>query len=284
MKLKLICVYIATMLALMSCTPVDDSEYIAPLDPPYPIDAFGVTFEQSPLKVGSLSPIITTLMYELGYRDYQVVFSDVCDTVNIEDEQRAGTPIEPDLQTIAQLDPEVVFTFLPLNEQDTLAFESANVELIVLNNPKTIDELHGYALDLIAMMEGQLLFDINAPVYQNNFDSMMSQYENTGKSFLYVVDSDGIFATPDTFESDVLSVFGENAIVSYSNYTLPTEIIDDILENSPPDIIFYNNSLSSESVQELVGEGFNLVPIDPITFKLISNNLNELLDYTEQLF
>ena len=105
---KLVIILISTALFLCGCTKVteEDAEALpadntAVTEQPYPVTAGGLTFNSSPVTVGSLSPAVTEMLFELGFGDRIICRSEYCDyPESTENIPSVGSAVNPDIDGI----------------------------------------------------------------------------------------------------------------------------------------------------------------------------------------
>lgn len=218
----------------------------------YPATVLNVTVDQAPKAIASLSPAITQILVELGYQDKIVGYSKDCTVEGITDDQRIGTGLEPDFEKIGTLTvaPEIIFTTVPLTKVQFEKVSSVGIKVIVMPVVKSIDELKSRFVEIITAMEGEIAADttgaeISAKI-QKNIDHIVSKLPAEKPSFLYVSALDPIIATPDTFESSLLSVLGNNLAEGYTKYEVTAEQVTTL----NPDIIFFSSALNEEHIKE----------------------------------
>jgi ABC-type Fe3+-hydroxamate transport system substrate-binding protein len=107
-------------------------------------------FEQQPKRVVSLVPSITESLFELGFGSSVVGITDYCihPLEKLGGLPRVGGPKDPDVNKIAQLNPQLVFANQEENSQDSItSFQNLGIKVWV-SFPKNIDE----SLDVLRSM------------------------------------------------------------------------------------------------------------------------------------
>ena len=109
------------MLLLCSCTDIIENEDALPAaatmaEPqPYPVEEGNLIFNSSPVTVGSLSPAVTEMIYELGYGDRLICRSSYCDTPEaVLSLPETGSAANPDIDKIISYAPELLITQSPI--------------------------------------------------------------------------------------------------------------------------------------------------------------------------
>lgn len=213
-------------------------------DPNWPVSINDVDVKVKPSRVVSLSPALTELIYELGYQDALVGVSKQCD---FPDDARAlpacGTAQLPDLDQIEKLETELIFSSMPLTQEDTVAVQQMNAQVIVLPHADTFEELRQRYENAGALLggnedgyqNGSLVFDR----LQARLDALVSAADTieNKKSGIYLRMTPLMMATGDTFESSLLEDIGiTNDAQAYTGWEYPQEKAVDLY----PDVIFYD--------------------------------------------
>jgi iron complex transport system substrate-binding protein len=116
-------------LLLLSALPVRaQSSTAAPASPTPPVlrevvDEFGRTVRvpQLPSRIVSLAPSLTETLYALGVQDRLVGDTDYCDyPPEAQKKRKVGGPINPNLEEIAALHPDLVLVTKEINRLDTV--------------------------------------------------------------------------------------------------------------------------------------------------------------------
>jgi iron complex transport system substrate-binding protein len=132
----------------------------APVTPAPPamrevVDEFGRTLRvpQLPVRVVSLAPSLTETLYALGVQDRLVGDTDYCDyPPDAQKKKKVGGPINPNLEEIAALHPDLVLVTKEINRLDTVraldtlgipayATDARNVDEILSTTQKLADVL-----------------------------------------------------------------------------------------------------------------------------------------------
>ena len=153
---------------------------------------------------------------------------------------RMGTALEPDLNAIGILKPEIVFTSLPMTKAQMDRLDAVNIKVVVLPAITTLDELYSRILDIVALMDGQLERDSTGRAMVEEMKEKLAYIQSKApvrkQSFLYFTESGHITATGDTWESEILSLLGENLAAGMTGYTLT----DEELAGLDPDVLLYS--------------------------------------------
>ena len=119
------------------------------------VDEFGRTLRvpQIPTRIVSLAPSLTETLYALGVQDRLVGDTDYCDyPPDAQKKRKVGGPINPNLEEIAELHPDLVLVTREINRLDTVraldtlgipayATDAHNVDEIISTTQKLADLL-----------------------------------------------------------------------------------------------------------------------------------------------
>lgn len=267
---------LSLVIMLCGCTPTEEeipSEIIGSntVTAPalFPAEACGVTLEKAVEKAVSLSPALTEVICELGFKSSLVGISSYCDYPAELTAARVGSPENPDLDAIIALKPDAVFTLTPLSERETYILGQS--EIVVLNAPVPNDT-EGYSLmysEIAAAFFGKELVETeNNSTESNNRDpdnskptvrrsdkvgedALAALVKASGSaelgSFIYVTGKKTV-AGFDTFESSVLGLAGEN-ICKRTGYVTLEEYWEELTDLSPAYMIA-DSSITEEAIRE----------------------------------
>jgi len=120
----------AAALLLLGALPVRAQSFTPPPASAAPapamrevVDEFGRTIRvpQIPMRIVSLAPSLTETLYALGVQDRLVGDTDYCDyPPDAQKKRKVGGPINPNLEEIAALHPDLVLVTKEINRLDTL--------------------------------------------------------------------------------------------------------------------------------------------------------------------
>lgn len=233
-------------LSMTGCTGTTTDE----IEPkPYPVSVLNMKIENEPNAVASLSPAITQMLLELGFKDKIVGYSNDCVAENATDQNRIGTGLEPNLEAIGKVAPEFVFTNVPLAKEQLDKLDAVNVRVMVMptaNDEATIKQRY---VDLVTIMGGQFDGDTIGKGMVTEIERQLEFVKSNiaqRQSFLYIATLDPAIATEDTIQGVVASYIGDNVATGHSGYNVPKEAITALA----PQIIIYDESISPEAIKE----------------------------------
>lgn len=103
-----------------------------------------VTLEKKPEKLLSLGPNMTEIVFALGLGEQLVAVTDYCDypaeTAGIE---KIGSLTEPDLEKIAELDPDLVLASTHVSEDTMAKLDELHIPVLMLYDEHKLDGLKG---------------------------------------------------------------------------------------------------------------------------------------------
>lgn len=246
---------------------------------PFPAVSCGVKLEKAVEKAVSLSPAVTEIICEAGFRDKLVGVSDYCDFPEKLDLPKLGSTENPDLDAIIKLKPDAVFTLSLLSEREIYKLNQAGIKVLTADAPKNLEEYSAMYKEISSAFLG------NALANEQKGETMAlavgkrarSALENAAAAvelgtFVYVTEKLTV-AGADTFESAVLSLSGENLCKS-EGYVAP--------ENVQPDYIIASDKLNYETLANdavfsaMIYNGAKIVYVDATKFERPSSRTAEI--------
>lgn len=213
---------------------------------PFPVTIDGVAIYESPERIISLSPAFTEILFEFGYGDRLIGRSPHCNYptgVSSIEAFEVGSGF--DVDEILSAAPDLLLLSSPIAEISRVAILREGIAILVLPPPQSVEDfremyrLLGVILygGFIGEEMGDLAFLPLTQVLNN------SEAVNIG-SFVYVTENMA-FATGDTFESSVLSRFGDNLAKEGVGYQFNRE---QLLEEQP-DVILLSDVFTITDLQ-----------------------------------
>ena len=213
---------------------------------PYPITINDVEIEKSPEKIVCLSPALTEILYEMGFGERIIGRSSYCDYPSaVMSAEDVGSSANPNIDRIIQLQPDLVLTATAIASKDVLRMSEAGIKTLVISAPATIEQFSANYTALGLLMNG--LFTGTEKGEQAFADISKTLDNSTAVSFgkfVYITQNLTV-AGGDTFESAVLSCFGENLGADAEGYSFDKSLL---LENQP-DLILLNDNYTLEDLQ-----------------------------------
>lgn len=216
----------------------------------YPVTVFGVKFERSPSSVISLSPVITEMLVALGYEDRLIARTDGCDF----DERLASLPsigsgINPDIEQLVSLNPDLVLTVRPLSKQALEALGTHNIRAVTVPLANNLRELQSYYSAVGCIFAGTdpgiALGTSTVQPYIDKLINLQKSLPTEKINFLLLSDLSGTVITGDSFASSLLSYLGNNVAEdgTQNQYDINTALMTN------PDTIFIYNPFTLENLQ-----------------------------------
>ena len=283
-------IYILLMLVislpLISCQVPADIEDDTIENAAFPITIDGVTIENSPTNVISLSPAITEIIFEMGYENSLIGRSRYCDfPAEVEDIQSVGSGANPDIDAIAELAPDVVICGSALAQKDVAFLNGKGIDVVVIPIPKTISQFYkGYEI-IGTLFEGSIKgSNKGQETYEeikSKIDEEIEKHSDDRKTFAYITTSSYTVATGDTFEGEFLTIFADNIAANSSSYQYSLDEVN----KANPDVIYIHKSLDADKVskkKELANttavKNGDIIKIDNIYFERPSLRILELIE------
>ena len=214
----------------------------------FPAESCGVTLEKAPEKTVSLSPAITEIICELGFKDKLVGISDYCDFPEGLTAAKVGSTENPNIDEILKLKPDAVFTLSALSERETYTLNQANIAVLTAEPPKNMEGYSALYHEIAAAFYGkEQCGDEKGTLKAVKIGAdARTTMEKAAKavqleSFVYVTEKLAI-AGADTFEGAVFSLSGTN-LCKETGYVSTDNPGDTI-----PKYIIADDSLSSDEL------------------------------------
>jgi iron complex transport system substrate-binding protein len=235
----------------------DISETVYPVDI---TDSNGdvITIESEPEKVVSVAPNLTELIYELGAGDKLVGRSDYCDyPEEVSEVPSVGTIYEPNIETIIEMEPDVVVVSTHFDEENTAKLEELGIPVVTLYEETNVEGVY----DMITTFG--TLINRNAEAaqcvadMQDTIADVEAKVDGLDKPTVYYVVGYGEYgdytATGETFIAGMIDIAGGDNIAK--DATDWTYSLESLIE-ADPDIIVINeyskdDFMSQEAYSEL---------------------------------
>ena len=251
----------------------------------YPVTINDTVIKNSPERVICLSSSLTEMIFELGYGDRIIGRGSYCSypdsVLSLTD---YGKPASPDLEAIKRTAPDLLITATSIPSKDVTTLSDLGIPVLYIASPRSMDEFGRIYCALGMVFEG--LFDgeeAGNAVFNGIKTGLTTGGISLGK-FIYVTEG-GFIAGGDTFESSVLSLFGENAAASASGYGYDKSL----LKEDQPDVIIFNSNITENELlsDEVLGKldaavGGKMISVNSSYFESPSGRITALVnDLTE---
>ncbi len=245
----------------------------APQPEPFPMELCGQTLSAPVERAVSLSPALTEIMAELGYKDKLCGISDYCDYPEGMDIKSFGSAENPDIEGIIALKPDAVFTLTSLSERDIYSLKAADIAVIAPETPTDIDGFSSLYETVAAAFVGEAAAAAADVIAMSALESAAVPMG----SFIYVT-AKKTAAGADTFENAVLSLAGEN-LCTGSGYCSMDALID-----IQPDYIIADDTLTTsdlsvngEPYAQMIYNGAEVIFVPAVRFERPSMRTAEIL-------
>lgn len=247
----------------------------------YPVTINETVIKGSPESVICLSSSLTEVIYELGYGDKLVGRGSYCSfpesVLSLTD---YGKPSSPDLEAIKASAPDLLITATTIPNKDIAALTDCGIGVLYVASPRSVDEYRRIYSALGMVFDG--MFD-GEQLGKNVSGKVIDKLEASGIQlgrFIYVTEG-GAIAGGDTFESSVLSLFGENIAQYASGYSFSKS---QLTEDQPDTVILNSDVPESELLNDSVFGSLNavttgkLIKVSNTYFESPSGRMTGLLD------
>lgn len=223
--------------------PVDVPEVLEPVDPNWPVSAFGTEIEKAPEKVAVASPALAEYIFDMGLSEKIVAVPDYCGFSAASSYPSIGSVRLPDMEAVKEAAPEYILTFAAFEESILIEFQQMNVTVIHMDAPMSIDELRTLYKEIALFFKGAVDGIPFGEDYVAKYDSELSSLAYSGEqktaAFLLGTDYNTIL-TGDTMINEFLSAAGiKNIAENYTGYSFPEESWSEF----DPEVIFLRQDL-----------------------------------------
>ena len=221
----------------------------------WPVEAAGVTISKVPKRVVSLSPSMTENLFVLGYGGRVVGISDRCIIPDASPElPDCGTVLNPDIDAIIKLSPDLVISSSDLPSAMTDALNEIGAVSLVIRYGETLDDIMQNYLDICTAFEGEETGALRQRQLQYYSEEIL-EYINEEVSSQLDEEVSAIFlrkipfiiATGDTVEGQLLADMGFiNQAEDFFDWSYPPEFEPDL----NPRYIFCDESIDIDELRE----------------------------------
>ena len=209
-----------------------------------------VRIPQPVLRIVSLAPSVTETVYALGVQDHLVGDTDFCDyPPEAQKKHKVGGALNPSLEAIAALHPDLVLAAKRLNRLETvLALETLHIPAYT-TDPETIEQIISSTLRLADILGIPEAGDVLASDLRRRLADLQERLAKVPPSrVLFVVwDEPLISVGKDTFITDALRYAGAASVVE-STQSWPQISLEEIVRLQPDFLIFTQNHASGGTV------------------------------------
>jgi iron complex transport system substrate-binding protein len=254
-------VLFAVALAVTSHTPAAAQTPAPALEFREVVDETGrtVRLPQPVRRIVSLAPSITETIYALGLQDRLVGDTDYCDyPPEAQKKQKVGGAINPSLEEIAHLKPDVVLVTRHLNTLDTVHSLDALGIASYATDPGNVDEIIASSKRLGDVLGAPEAGASVAEDLQGRLDVLRRKIESLPpRRVLFIVWTDPLISIgKGTFIADALRRAGAVSIVD-SNQDWPQVNLEEVARLQPEVLVF------ADSHSETTPRNFDVLATRP---------------------
>ena len=209
-----------------------------------------VRIPQPVQRIVSLAPSLTETIYDLGLQDRLVGDTNYCDyPPDAQKKQKVGDTLNPSLEEIAALHPDVVLAVVSLNRPDTAhALESLKIPVYAID-PHTVDQIISSTRRLADVLGVPSTGVSIAAGLEHRLDVLHQRLlKFPPRRVLFVVwDEPLISIGQDTFIADALRHAGAVSIVD-SRQGWPQMSLEEVVHLQPDFLVFAASHSQSVSI------------------------------------
>jgi iron complex transport system substrate-binding protein len=224
----------------------------------YPItisdsDGNELTIESEPMKIISMAPNITEMIYKLGVESKLIGRTNYCDYPEaVSSIETVGSLREPDIEKIISLEPDIVIASTHFSDDSEKQLTDLGVKVIVLYEEQDVEGIYSIIKTLGTICNSNVKATEAANEMKESVEATKAAVTNLEAPSVYYVVSFGEYgdytAGGDTFVGQLITLAGGNNIaqeVSGWSYTL-----ESLLEADPDIIIIAEDMKDSFVVAE----------------------------------
>lgn len=226
----------------------------APLVPTQPatreiVDEVGrpIRIPVSPSRIVSLAPSLTETVYALGLQDHLVGDTDYCDyPPEAKKKPKVGGAINPSLEEIAALHPDLVLVTKSLNRLDTVrALDNLGVPSYA-TDPHTVDEIISSTSKLAEVLGAAEAGKTLAAELRNRLALLQAKLASVPpQRVLFIVWTEPLISVgKNTFIADALGKAGAISIVD-SSQDWPQMSLEEVVHLQPEYLVFASSHLEA---------------------------------------
>jgi iron complex transport system substrate-binding protein len=199
-----------------------------------------VRIPQPVLRIVSLAPSLTETIYALGVQDHLVGDTKYCDyPPEAQKKQKVGDTLNPSLEEIVSLHPDLVVMTKTLNRLDTVhALDALHIP-VYATNTNTVDQIISSTVHLADILDVPGAGDSLAADLRHHLDELQERLVNVQpKRVVFVVwDQPLISVGKGTFIADALKYAGATSIID-STQNWPQVSLEEVVRQQPDFLIF----------------------------------------------
>jgi iron complex transport system substrate-binding protein len=223
------------------------------------IDSNGdvITIESEPEKVVSVAPNLTELMYELGAEDKLVGRSDYCDyPAEVVDIPSVGTIYEPNIETIIEMEPDVVIVSTHFDDDNTAKLTELGIPVVTLYEEENVEGVYDMITTLGTVINKNAEAAECVADMQATIADVEAAVDGLDEPTVYYVVGYGEYgdytATGETFIAGMLDIAGGDNIAK--DATGWSYSLESLIEADPDIIVISEYSKDDFMSQEAYSE------------------------------
>jgi len=209
-----------------------------------------VRIPQPVLRIVSLAPSLTETIYALGVQDHLVGDTEYCDyPPDAQKKQKVGDTLNPSLEEIVSLHPDLVVVTKTLNRLDTvLALKALQIPAYATNT-NTIEQIISSTVHLADVLGVPSVGDSIAADLRRRLDDLQHRLAKVQPSrVLFVVwDAPLISVGKGTFIADALRYAGAASVVD-STENWPQISLEEVVRQQPDFLVFAQSHAPNGSI------------------------------------
>ena len=194
----------------------------------------------APSRIVSLAPSLTETLYALGLQDRLVGDTDYCDyPLEAQKKQKVGGAINPNLEQIAALHPDLVLVTRSLNRLDTVrALDTLGISSYA-TDPHTVEEIISSTQKLAEVLNVAATGKALAEDLHHRLDALQAKLDSAPpRRVLFVVWTEPLISIgKSTFIADALHKAGADSIVD-STQDWPHMSLEEVVHLQPEYLVF----------------------------------------------
>ncbi len=241
------------------------------------IDSLGreVIINSEPLRIISLAPSITEIIYSLNAQEKLVGRTDYCDyPAEVSNIPSVGSLYQPNIEKIIELNPDVIIASTHFQSEILAKLTEVSIPVVVINDDASIHGVYNNIINIGDLLNRKDNAEVLVSKIKNDIHNVSTIVSGLNKPSIYYVVGYGEYgdytAGGDTFISALLEVAGGNNIAKDSigwSYSL-----EKIVENNP-DIVICSKYKNTEESLKLAAGYMDLPAIKNGNLYSIDNNL-----------
>ena len=214
------------------------------------VDEMGrtVRIPLSPSRIVSLAPSLTETIYALGLQDRLVGDTDFCDyPVEAQKKPKVGGIINPNLEEIASLHPDLVLVTKSINRLDTVrALDTLGIPSYATTDPHSVAEIISSTQKLADVLGASEAGKLLTEELQSRLVTLQMKLAAVPpRHVLFIVWTEPLISTGQpTFIADVLRKAGAASIVE-SSQDWPQMNLEEVVRLQPDYLVFASSHSES---------------------------------------